>query len=377
MLDQDNSTEELQGFDAFEITLGDKLRGERATLGKSLADIASDLKIREELLEAIENCDVDGFPAPSFIAGYVRSYSEYLGLDPEPCFEQFCAESGFVGLQSQYADKRTQRAEKRAKVTHLDQTLSNPFLGKKGLDHGIMSKVSGNMIVSVFTLMLFIGGLGYLGFSALQEVQRVSFAPVNESVGTIASPEAPQTDLVASLPQNDMSAANDTSNEEKLVELYQPTSLDTPILTPRVGPISSIDPQSLGIYATEPTIVAEDAPQPVATEQLTDELVLFAAAPSWVRVYTQDGTIIFEKILNRGESYLVASDQGAILRAGNSGSVYFSIADAVYGPAGKGTSVVDNVVLSPDAVMDTYGTEVDLADLEVSEPLNAALASAD
>ena len=112
MLDQDNSTEELQGFDAFEITLGDKLRGERATLGKSLADIASDLKIREELLEAIENCDVDGFPAPSFIAGYVRSYSEYLGLDPEQCFEQFCAESGFVGLQSQYADKRTQRAEK-------------------------------------------------------------------------------------------------------------------------------------------------------------------------------------------------------------------------------------------------------------------------
>ena len=91
VLDQDGSTEELQGFDAFELTLGDKLRGERATMGKSLEDISDELKIRVELLQAIEDCNVDGFPSPSFIAGNVRSYAAYLGLDPEPCFEQFCA----------------------------------------------------------------------------------------------------------------------------------------------------------------------------------------------------------------------------------------------------------------------------------------------
>ncbi|MEM7240951.1 MAG: RodZ domain-containing protein [Pseudomonadota bacterium] len=378
MLEQDNSAEELQGFDSFEITLGDKLRGERATMGKSLSDISADLKIRAELLEAIESCDVSGFPAPSFIAGYVRSYAEHLGLDPEGCFTQFCAESGFVGLQSQFADTSTRRSETRSKSTHLDKTLSNPFLGKKGLDHGLMSKISGNMIVSVLTLALFVSGLGYLGYTALQEVQRVSFAPVNETVGTIAAPEAPQTDIIASLPQGETASQSEASNEDKLAGLYQPTSLNTPILTPRMGPISSIDPQSLGIYAPEiNTVPAADVPQPVATEKAPDEIILFAAEPSWVRVYTQDGTIIFEKILNRGESYLVAQEDGAILRAGNSGSVYFSVADNIYGPAGNGTSVVDDVELTPDYIMDAYIGDIDLAGLEVSEPLNAALASAE
>ena len=64
---------EPQGFDAFELRLGDIMRGERATLGKSLLDVQRELRIKASYIAAIENADPDAFDTPGFIAGYVRS----------------------------------------------------------------------------------------------------------------------------------------------------------------------------------------------------------------------------------------------------------------------------------------------------------------
>ena len=87
--------EQPSGFDSFELRLGDVMRGERATLGKSLLDVQRELKIKATYISAIENADVTAFETPGFISGYVRSYARYLGLDPEWAFKVFCRESGF------------------------------------------------------------------------------------------------------------------------------------------------------------------------------------------------------------------------------------------------------------------------------------------
>jgi glycosyltransferase involved in cell wall biosynthesis len=78
------ATEEVEakGFDAFELRLGDLMRGERATMGKSLLDVQRELKIKASYIAAIENCDPSAFDTPGFIAGYVRSYARYLNIDP-------------------------------------------------------------------------------------------------------------------------------------------------------------------------------------------------------------------------------------------------------------------------------------------------------
>jgi hypothetical protein len=51
----------LMGFDDFDVRLGDLMRGERATLGKSLLDVQRDLKIKASYIAAIENADVSAF----------------------------------------------------------------------------------------------------------------------------------------------------------------------------------------------------------------------------------------------------------------------------------------------------------------------------
>ena len=88
----------LKGFDDFEVTLGDVMRGERATRGKSLMDVQHDLRIKAAYIAGVEDCDPSVFDTPGFIAGYVRSYAKYLGMDPDASFDMFCKESGFESI---------------------------------------------------------------------------------------------------------------------------------------------------------------------------------------------------------------------------------------------------------------------------------------
>ena len=91
---QEDKKNKPKGFDDFELKLGDTLRGERATLGKSLVEVQNELKIKAAYISAIENCDPLAFDTPGFVAGYVRSYARYLNLDPDEVFSKFCSESG-------------------------------------------------------------------------------------------------------------------------------------------------------------------------------------------------------------------------------------------------------------------------------------------
>ena len=88
---------------------------------------------------------------------------------------------------------------------------------------------------------------------------------------------------------------------------------------------------------------------------------MFAVRPSWVRVQAADGSVIFEKILDVGEKYtLPKTEEPPLLRAGNSGSVYFSVNGRTYGPAGVGPSVAKNIALSASSLKEIYA-EADAA----------------
>ena len=69
--------------------------------------------------------------------------------------------------------------------------------------------------------------------------------------------------------------------------------------------------------------------------------------PSWVRVRSADGSVIFEKVMESGERFeLPATEAAATLRTGNAGGVYFAVDGATYGPAGDGPSVVSGLALA-------------------------------
>ena len=63
--------------------LGEFLRRERELRHISLDDVAERTKIGRRYLEAIEEERYDRLPGETFVRGFIRSYAQSIGLDPE------------------------------------------------------------------------------------------------------------------------------------------------------------------------------------------------------------------------------------------------------------------------------------------------------
>ena len=370
---------ELRGYDSYTVTLGDKLRGERATLGKTLDDIQKETRLRIEFLLGIENADITAFPAPSFIAGYVRSYASHLNLDPDECFNQFCKESGFIGLQSEIDGKKRNKVIKPTKL--LDEPILNPQIQKKKINNGILNNFSFSGLFSLTALLVLILGLGYGGVIVLNEVQKVNLSPINQSpsVQSISSTSIDENSFFDDVESNNTNIASNSALEE----FYRPTELVLPLMTPRDGPISAIDPAISGVYVEDKNSVISESNQediiqvkknPQVIEEDLPSVYVVAQKPAWVRIYEPNGNILFENILDTGQRYEVPqSAQTAMLRAGNSGSVYLMIDNNFYGPLGTATGVAKKVNLRAETILQNYTLVENNLTLPLEPPINTKI----
>ncbi len=345
----------LGGFDSFEQKLGDELRGERATLGKSLLDVQRDLRIKAAYVSAIENCDVSVFPNASFVAGYVRSYARYLGLDPEETFARFCDEAHFQSARSELGIKPGQKTSKTPNSPQITDPQGwvpkMPGFGTAGAGG---NKAGAALMAAgpLLALALVVGGLGYGGWVLIQDIQRVEFAPIEDTPMVAYEPGS----LGATTGDSAGTVANSVNIAADPSLLYNTQELDIPVVQPRDGPIFAINPDA---PADDTTVAqADTAPEGAATPEEgapilrttphVPNISIVAQQEAWVRVYEENGTIIFEKTLSPGEQYALPADApAAYLRAGNATSVYVMIDDAAYGPISTTKAVVRDIALQP------------------------------
>jgi len=344
---------EAKGFDAFELRLGDMMRGERATMGKSLLDVQRELKIKAAYIAAIENADPSAFDTPGFIAGYVRSYARYLHMDSDWAFDKFCAESGFATAHGMSAAASSAKQSREPELAPLGGDIftssATPFLPA---NESVFARIEPAAIGSVFVLIALIGGLGYGGWSVLQEVQKVQFAPVEQAPTVISNVDplagggaglsGPQPDTV------DIAAPS----QDSLDRLYRPQALEVPVLVARDAPISTLSPSSFGgvdlpsddvEIAVADVIDVFDIPAPaVQVNEAVAEVALVAVRPAWVRVRSAEGSVIFEGIMDKCDTFALPSTENpATLRVGESGAVYFAVNGTHYGPAGPNGTVTN------------------------------------
>ena len=377
-----------KGFDDFELRLGDVMRGERATLGKSLLDVQRELRIKASYIAAIENCDPTAFDTPGFIAGYVRSYARYLGMDPDDTFAVFCGESGFEtahGMSDAASSRKKSDIPAVLGPVAARDPFSQPALPFAPSSDSFLSRVEPGAIGSTLVLVMLLGGLGYGGYSVLQEVQRVQLAPVDQTPVVLSDLDPLQTappaleEPVAAL--DDAGAAGvftPPASVEAFDRLYRPQALDVPVLVARDAPISTLDPNSVGAFAqfatqSLPNVDLEPAAIRTANSSALPQqgVTLIAARPAWVRVRGDDRSVIYERVMAAGETWTVpASERDALLNVGESGALYVAVNGQTVGPIGQTGTVTSDLSLDGP----TLAAVLEPANLQSDQDLNRVLA---
>jgi len=120
------------------VTAGEVLKIKRKSLGKTVQQISQETKIQERFIEYIEENKYGNFDSDVFVSGFIKIYSENLGLDTERVLALYRRGNGHI-----YKDKKREGIKqiKKRKI----------FFSPK------------NISITVITIFL-LGILSYIGY---------------------------------------------------------------------------------------------------------------------------------------------------------------------------------------------------------------------
>jgi len=122
-----------------EDTFGQYLKSQRELRQISLEEVAAGTKIGIHLLKALEDDRWDILPAEVFIKGFIKSYAEYIGLDPEDTLLRYEA---------------IKQKDMPPKEEEQEFNIPRGYNGPLGLKSSIFLKV---LIAIIFILLIALG----------------------------------------------------------------------------------------------------------------------------------------------------------------------------------------------------------------------------
>lgn len=290
-------------------TVGQDLRAARLRRGDDLATVSRALKIRKDHLEALEEDRIEALPGRTYAVGFVRTYSEYLGLDQGACVERF---------KSQIAGRTDDNAPT---ITVIDED-----------EHRRLPQ--GWKIIAAVVLLLFAYGAYHLLVPAADKM--------------LAPPVAP-------VPQ----AATPAPRKVAKVEPPKPQPIAPTVATVPAGTNPSATPPA-NAAQTPATTAAPQQQAAIAPGKVYGQLnknarvVLRMKQPTSVLVQGSDGTTYINRTLNAGDTYLVPDMVGLTLTTANAGAVEIDLDGVAMGAAGKSGQIGETLSLDPQSIADHY-----------------------
>ena len=316
-----------------EILSGEALKEARCKSNQSLSQISSLLRIRHDYLKAIENGTPDDIPGATYAIGFIKSYSNYLGIDPE----------GYINS-----------LKNKAKNPELKNSNVFPSPAPEG-------KIPSMMVI--FTTILITGGI-VLIWNNLQKTstdlsnKHDVIKSVTNTI-TAAGEQKNKNSSARSSPQKKALAKNSLQHVEKIV--VSKTTPNNNLKTQNFKSVKLIekkgseptDPQSVtkkrtknkgsetasinssSLHKTTDQFQAKAKTDVVDVKRLTvsnDSSVLAlsnftiqATADSWIQIKALDSNILLSRILKTHETYNVPNRNDLLLSTGNIGALVIRI----------------------------------------------------
>lgn len=332
---------------------GDMLRAAREARALLLPDVASMLRIRLPYLQAIEEGRYADLPGAAYVSGFLRSYAEHVGLEPDVVVRRYKEEAvGRDGRQELYLP--TPAAEGRMPggallfgALVLAGAVYGAWYYASATDRSLVDLTPA--LPERFVALL--EGLPWRASGAGPD------APADESTATIAAAPPPGASAVAPPPPPLAAAPSKAA-------VVAPPVAAPPASSPAFQPPREEPEEEVEGSAQEPTPLAPGAgplsPPPEAPAPAIDStaagkvygaangpsrIQLRATQDSWLQVRERSGEVLFTRTLKPGEVYRVPDRPGLRVRTGNAGGLTV-ITDGVPGaPMGAVGQVLRDVPL--------------------------------
>jgi cytoskeleton protein RodZ len=318
--------------------VGEALRKRREQLGWSIGDVADWLRIRSAYLEALENGNASVLPAEVYALGFLRTYGQALGFNPDQMLKLY-------------------RQEGRLGTRKPDLDFPDPLP-----DRRLPPAVSISLGLAVI-LASYVGWYCFVGHAP----------PVPERVPPVATlmpgesaKNAPSPQVASILPDHNMAQLPPlpvvTQPAPAQSTPVVPTGPDASALANTTSVANAPVPSQAGKpVAAEPASVPPAVEQPAASVPGTASasasasadapLMLRAQAPSWVQVRNAAGKVVYDHVLQPGDVWTVPADNGPYsLTVGNAGGVIFAQGDKTTPPLGRNGAVLRHIALTPEVV---------------------------
>jgi len=333
-------TKALVAGDNFE-QIGSTLKHARRLQGLKISDVSQHLRISVDYLSKLESGTFDQLPAPAYIKGFLRSYGQFVALDPSTLVARYTALTAKTAAMPTYKMPMCTRPPQR----------SAP---------------------AIASMLVVCAGIAYGGWywgNGGDVNDQMAMAP-SEIVETPSIPAAMQDTLIdqrarSAIPNDDQAQSQNlkapAAQPEKVIaaKAVMPTPsvviadpvAKTKNVIMKMPPVASANPVEIVaaiIAPREPAAPPADLDSPVLSGDL-----IRAVAASWVEIVRDNGEEVMAKLMQAGDRYVVDGNTRLYLSTGNAGGLQIVIGSDDPRPIGETGQIVRDLPLITDKLRQT------------------------
>ena len=361
------------------LTIGVQLCAARVETGRSVADVANELRINAGYLNAIEKGELDALPSSTYVAGFLRSYGNLVGFDGNELARTYLGRVDDADRQPAYSFPQNNVKPQRSGALIASITVVLVVAGYAGwywTETKSDKANDGAAIVATAPVTSESGpGVAGIGTPALIEPDGTAQTVFAESQGekSLATdldiPQAGEPSLiepvadamVPEVPKIEIDEDSDSSivaaDPVVTTQVLNETAIETET------PIINAEPADTQIASNDVAVPSDDdstilldddqnnVSQSSAVANQRDpmqEITIRATGSSWVEIIRNNGEEVMTQLMRDGDTYIVDGAENLYLSTGNAGGIEFVISDGDAISAGAIGEIVRDLPLSVD-----------------------------
>ena len=361
------------------LTIGVQLCAARKETGRSVADVANELRINAGYLNSIEKGELDALPSSTYVAGFLRSYGNLVGFDGNELARTYLGRVDDADRQPTYSFPQNNVKPQRSGALIASITVVLVVAGYAGwywTETKSDKATDGAAIVATAPVTSESGpGVAGIGTPALIEPDGTAQTVFAESQGEkplatyLDTPQAGEPSLIEPLadarvpevPKIEIDEDSDSSivvaDPVVTTQVLNETAIETET------PIINAEPANTQIASNgvavpsddHSTILLDDDENNVSQSSAVanqrdpmQEITIRATGSSWVEIIRNNGEEVMTQLMRDGDTYIVDGAENLYLSTGNAGGIEFVISDGDAISAGAIGEIVRDLPLSVD-----------------------------